>query len=142
MIYKTLPRAHCVLGTARMLEDAAEQRTPSAACRPPQPLLSIHRTSCKPQLPALPSQMHHLLNMGAEVNQRDQKGWTPLHRAAYLSNYNGYIELYEYLLVCMLAIQDVWCDGCHISAETVARTAFCGPVQNTGSSRELRHTFA
>lgn len=43
--------------------------------------------------------MHHLLNMGAEVNQRDQKGWTPLHRAAYLAHYNGYIELYEYLLV-------------------------------------------
>lgn len=43
--------------------------------------------------------MHHLLNMGAEVNQRDQKGWTPLHRAAYLTHYNGYIELYEYLLV-------------------------------------------
>lgn len=37
--------------------------------------------------------------MGAEVNQRDQKGWTPLHRAAYLAHYNGYIELYEYLLV-------------------------------------------
>ncbi len=37
--------------------------------------------------------------MGAEVNQRDEKGFTPLHRAAYLAHYNGYLELYEYLLV-------------------------------------------
>ncbi len=44
-------------------------------------------------------QMHHLLNMGAEVNQRDEKGFTPLHRAAYLAHYDGYLELYEYLLV-------------------------------------------
>lgn len=44
-------------------------------------------------------QMHHLLNNGAEVNQRDEKGFTPLHRAAYLAHYNGYLELYEYLLV-------------------------------------------
>lgn len=44
-------------------------------------------------------QMHHLLNSGAEVNQRDEKGFTPLHRAAYLAHYNGYLELYEYLLV-------------------------------------------
>lgn len=43
--------------------------------------------------------MHHLLNSGAEVNQRDEKGFTPLHRAAYLAHYDGYLELYEYLLV-------------------------------------------
>ena len=43
--------------------------------------------------------MHHLLNMGAEVNQRDEKGFTPLHRAAHLAHYNGYLEIYEYLLV-------------------------------------------
>lgn len=43
--------------------------------------------------------MHHLLNNGAEINQRDEKGFTPLHRAAYLSHYVGYQELYEYLLV-------------------------------------------
>lgn len=42
--------------------------------------------------------LHHLLNNGAEVNQRDSKGWTPLHRAAYLAHYEGYMELYEYLL--------------------------------------------
>ena len=42
--------------------------------------------------------MHHLLNNGAEVNQRDHKGFTPLHRAAYLAHYDGYLEVYEYLL--------------------------------------------
>ena len=44
-------------------------------------------------------QIHHLLNTGAEVNQRDDKGFTPLHRAAYLAHYDGYLEIYEYLLV-------------------------------------------
>jgi [acyl-carrier-protein] S-malonyltransferase len=48
-------------------------------------------------------QLHHLLNNGAEVNQRDEKGFTPLHRAAYLAHYDGYIEIYEYLLVCGLS---------------------------------------
>ncbi len=43
--------------------------------------------------------MHHLLNNKAEVNQRDEKGMTPLHRAAFLAQYDGYLELYEYLLV-------------------------------------------
>ncbi len=42
--------------------------------------------------------LHHLLNNGAEVNQRDEKGYTPLHRAAYLAHYDGYLEIYEYLL--------------------------------------------
>ncbi|GAB4817244.1 hypothetical protein N2152v2_004290 [Parachlorella kessleri] len=42
--------------------------------------------------------MHHLLNNGAEINQRDDRGWTPLHRAAHLAHYDGYLELYEYLL--------------------------------------------
>jgi len=42
--------------------------------------------------------LHHLLNNGAEVNQRDEKGFTPLHRAAYLAHYDGYLEIYEYLL--------------------------------------------
>ncbi len=44
-------------------------------------------------------QIHHLLNNGAEVNQSDEKGFTPLHRAAYLAQYDGYLEIYEYLLV-------------------------------------------
>jgi [acyl-carrier-protein] S-malonyltransferase len=45
-------------------------------------------------------QAHHLLNNGAHVNQRDVKsGWTPLHRAAHLAHMDGYIEIYEYLLV-------------------------------------------
>lgn len=43
-------------------------------------------------------QLHHLLNNGAEINQRDEKGFTPLHRAAYLAQYDGYLEIYEYLL--------------------------------------------
>ena len=43
--------------------------------------------------------IHHLLNNGAEVNQRDDKGLTALHRAAHLAQYDGYMEIYEYLLV-------------------------------------------
>lgn len=42
---------------------------------------------------------HHLLNNGAAVNQRDGQGWTPLHRAAHLAHLDGYLEIYEYLLV-------------------------------------------
>ncbi|PSC70866.1 malonyl -acyl carrier transacylase [Micractinium conductrix] len=42
--------------------------------------------------------IHHLLNNGAEINQRDPRGFTPLHRAAYLAHYDGYLEIYEYLL--------------------------------------------
>ncbi len=44
-------------------------------------------------------QAHHLLNSGALVNQRDGQGWTPLHRAAHLAHLDGYLEIYEYLLV-------------------------------------------
>ena len=43
--------------------------------------------------------IHHLLNNGAEINQRDDKGLTALHRAAHLAQYDGYLEIYEYLLV-------------------------------------------
>jgi len=43
--------------------------------------------------------VHHLLNNGAEVNQRDQmRGYTALHRAAIVAHYPGGLELYEYLL--------------------------------------------
>lgn len=51
-------------------------------------------------------QIHHLLNNGAEINQRDDKGFTALHRAAYLAHYDGYLEIYEYLLVggCQLIV--------------------------------------
>lgn len=43
--------------------------------------------------------VHHLLNQGALVNQRDRRfGMTALHRAAFLAHCDGYLELYEYLL--------------------------------------------
>lgn len=32
-------------------------------------------------------------------NVRYSRGWTPLHRAAHLAHLDGYLELYEYLLV-------------------------------------------
>ena len=40
----------------------------------------------------------NLLNLGAEVNQKDARGYTPLHRAAFLAHIEGYMELYEFLL--------------------------------------------
>jgi [acyl-carrier-protein] S-malonyltransferase len=54
---------------------------------------------------SLSLQLHHLLNNGAEVNQRDEKGLTPLHRAAYLAHYDGYLEIYEYLLVSSVSFE-------------------------------------
>mmetsp|Transcript_4099 Transcript_4099/g.11924 ORF Transcript_4099/g.11924 Transcript_4099/m.11924 type:complete len:234 (-) Transcript_4099:1267-1968(-) len=42
--------------------------------------------------------LHHILNNGGVVNQRDAKGFTALHRAAYLAHFEGYLEIYEYLL--------------------------------------------
>jgi len=33
------------------------------------------------------------------VNQRDDRGFTALHRAAHLAHHDGYMEIYEYLLV-------------------------------------------
>lgn len=33
------------------------------------------------------------------LNQRDNRGFTALHRAAYLAHHDGYLEIYEYLLV-------------------------------------------
>lgn len=53
---------------------------------------------CVLQVVSCDLQIHHLLNLGAEVNQRDPKGFTPLHRAAYLAHLDGYLEIYEYLL--------------------------------------------
>ena len=43
--------------------------------------------------------LHHLLNNGVEINQRDDKGLTALHRAAHLAQFDGYLQIYEYLLV-------------------------------------------
>lgn len=48
--------------------------------------------------------VHHLLNLGALVNQRDGQGWTPLHRAAHLAHLDGYPEIYEYLLVMIWTV--------------------------------------
>ena len=43
--------------------------------------------------------VHHIVrNVPSCVNQRDPKGYTPLHRAAYLAQYDGYLEIFEYLL--------------------------------------------
>jgi hypothetical protein len=74
----------------------AARRTPRAPARRP-PLTA-------PPTPPRPAQLHHLLNNGAAVNQRDEKGFTPLHRAAYLAHFDGYAEIYEYLLVGFLSL--------------------------------------
>ena len=45
-------------------------------------------------------QLHHIIrNCPEAVNQRDGRGLTALHRAAFLAQYEGYMEIYEYLLV-------------------------------------------
>jgi [acyl-carrier-protein] S-malonyltransferase len=42
---------------------------------------------------------HHILRNAPEsINLRDPKGFTPLHRAAYLAQFDGYLEMFEYLL--------------------------------------------
>ena len=35
---------------------------------------------------------------------------TPLHRAAYLAQHDGYLELYEYLLVRLSVLPSAWAD--------------------------------
>ena len=43
--------------------------------------------------------VHHILRHVPEcINQRYSKGFTPLHRAAYLAQFDGYLEIFEYLL--------------------------------------------
>ena len=51
--------------------------------------------------------LHHLINNGADVNQRDDKGLTALHRAAHLAQYDGYLEIYEHLLVSNCRIESL-----------------------------------
>ena len=72
---------------------------PSSSSSPPPHLfpLSPFSLTLKKKKHAFP-QLHHLLNHGAEVNQRDGRGWTPLHRAAHLAHYDGYLEVCDYLL--------------------------------------------
>ena len=48
--------------------------------------------------------VHHLINNGAAVNQSDPQGYTPLHRAAALAHLEGYLEIYELLLVSTLRV--------------------------------------
>eukprot|EP00798_Chlamydomonas_sp_ICE-L_P005516 gene5516-4147_t len=71
--------------------------------------------------------VHHLLNSGAEVNQQDPKGLTPLHRAAYLAHLDGYLELYEYLLsqgadpsICSLDSDPYLDPGCKLPTQLAA----------------------
>ena len=46
------------------------------------------------------AQLHHIIrNFRETVNQRDPRGLTALHRAAFLAQYDGYLQIYEYLLV-------------------------------------------
>ena len=50
---------------------------------------SYRRGGRAPTFFSLFPQVHHLLNLGAEINQPDPRGWTPLHRAAHLAHYDG-----------------------------------------------------
>lgn len=46
------------------------------------------------------AQLHHIVrNCPETLNQRDTRGLTALHRAAFLAHQDGYLEIYEYLLV-------------------------------------------
>ena len=50
------------------------------------------------------AQLHHIIrNCRETVNQRDPRGLTALHRAAFLAQYDGYLQMYEYLLVRRLS---------------------------------------
>lgn len=60
----------------------------------------LHFAATHARLPMV----HHLLNMGAPVNQCDDRGCTALHRAAYLAQHPGYLEVYELLLVRWLPV--------------------------------------
>lgn len=82
------------LALASSLTHPALRLTPCARS-PPGP----HRLHPPLTHPLPAHQAHHLVNNGARVNQRDGQGWAPLHRAAVLAHLDGYLELYEYLLV-------------------------------------------
>lgn len=88
------PSSQCLSHThhahARLLSSPNSASPPLPSPPTPPPLSST--------IPSAP-QVHHLLNLGAHVNQRDPRGLTPLHRAAHLAHLDGYLELYEYLLV-------------------------------------------
>jgi hypothetical protein len=60
------------------------------------------------------AQLHHIIrNCPEVVNQRDDRGFTALHRAAHLAHHDGYLEIYEYLLVSLRAVAFVLVHPCH-----------------------------
>jgi ankyrin repeat protein len=64
--------------------------------------------------------VHHQLNNGAAINQGDAKGITPLHRAAAMAHIDGYLEIYELLLVGVL-----WATSAAACAASIAVHPAC-----------------
>ena len=93
--YKQLDKVRS--GSPRRDYLTARKRLPAHAPRRLPALrtcvLLTHRHAYAPQL-------HHIIrNCRETVNQRDPRGLTALHRAAFLAQYDGYLQIYEYLLV-------------------------------------------
>lgn len=80
-------------------------------------------------------QINHLLDLGAEINQRDDKGFTPLHRAAYLAHYEGYLEIYEYLLVDHISCTI----SCLLNCSSGLKTAGC--IRRDWTKTTIFYTF-
>ena len=81
------------------------RRDPHTACRrhpahAPRRLPALRIFSTLTHRNAYAPQLHHIIrNCRETVNQRDPRGLTALHRAAFLAQYDGYLQIYEYLLV-------------------------------------------
>ena len=93
----TYKQLDMVRSSARRDYLTARKRLPAHAPRRLPALrtcvLLTHRNAYAPQL-------HHIIrNCRETVNQRDPRGLTALHRAAFLAQYDGYLQIYEYLLV-------------------------------------------
>jgi [acyl-carrier-protein] S-malonyltransferase len=86
---------------------APRRQPPARPPRAPPPPLPCARTDASPArarvcapAPLCRPQLHHIIrNCPEAINQRDGRGLTALHRAAFLAQYEGYMEIYEYLLV-------------------------------------------